>query len=139
MIAAVFIRRLKKGVTFEQFERAWEAEAGYGVPARVINAVSLEDPRRVLSIGFVAIPAEAMDAIAGRAGKQDEARHNRIDEVIESTELRAMFEVKSEHDFTAEPREIELGSAESLLAALAEAGIGDPGRDSARSPPQPDS
>ena len=38
--------------------------------------------------------------------------------MIESTVLRRMFEVRSEHDFTAEPRAIELGSAESLLAAL---------------------
>ena len=45
-------------------------------------------------------------------------RHDRIDTVIESTKLRRMFEVRSEHDFTAEPRAIELGSAESLLAAL---------------------
>jgi len=57
----VFVRKLKPGVTFEEFERAWEADEGYGVPARVFNAVSLEDPRQVLSSGFVDIPAEAIE------------------------------------------------------------------------------
>jgi hypothetical protein len=118
MIAAVFVRRLREGVTFEEFERAWEADEGYGVPARIFNAVSLEDPREVLSIGFVGIPAEAMKAVSGRAAEHDEARHHRVDEVIESTELRAMYELRSEHDFTDQPRAIEVGSAESLLGSL---------------------
>jgi hypothetical protein len=115
MIVAVFVRKLKPGVTFEEFERAWEADQGYGVPARVFNAVSLEDPREVLSVGFVGVPAEAMEAMAPSAAEHDRGRHERIDEVIESTELKAMYELRSEHDFTERPRAIELGSAESLL------------------------
>lgn len=115
MVVAVFVRKLKPGVTFEQFERAWEADEGYGVPARVFNAISLEDPREVLSIGFVGVPAEAMKAMAPSAAEQDKGRHERIDAVIESTELRAMYELRSEHDFTEAPRAIEVGSAESLL------------------------
>jgi hypothetical protein len=115
MIAAVFVRRLKEGVTFEEFERAWAADAGYGVPTRVFNAVSLEDPKEVLSIGFVEMSADAMKAVLGSTADHDEERHDRIDEVIESTELRAMYELRSEHDFSGEPRAIELGSAESML------------------------
>ncbi len=30
-----------------------------------------------------------------------------------------MYELRSEHDFTGDPREIQVGSAQSLLAALA--------------------
>lgn len=122
MIVAVFVRKLKPGVTFEEFERAWEADEGYGVPARVFNAVSLEDPREVLSIGLVGVPAEAMKAMAPSAAEHDKGRHERIDRVIESTELKAMYELRSEHDFSERPREIEVGSVESLLAPLPTSG-----------------
>lgn len=52
----------------------------------MFNAVSLEDPRQVLSIGFVDVRAEAMAAMAPSAAEQTET-----------------------------PRAIEIGSAESLL------------------------
>ena len=45
-------------------------------------------------------------------------RHSRIDAVIESTVLRAFFDLRTEHDLSADPREIELGSAESLLSSF---------------------
>jgi hypothetical protein len=45
-------------------------------------------------------------------------RHDRIAEVIESTELRSFFELRAEHDFSAAPREIEVGGPESLLRLL---------------------
>ena len=45
MIVALFRRRLKDGAEFEDFIEAWEADKGFGVPARVFNAVSLDDPR----------------------------------------------------------------------------------------------
>ena len=117
-VAAVFVRRLKEGVSFKEFEAAWAADTGYGIPARVFNAVSFEDPRNVLSIGFVDIPDEALESMSEAAANQDKDRHDRVDDVIESTELKAMFEVKSEHDFTNEPRAIEMAIGESLLANM---------------------
>jgi hypothetical protein len=84
VIVAVFRRRLRDGKTFEDFKRAWEADRGFGLPARVFNAVSLD----------------------------------RIDEMIESTELRAMYRLATEHDLTSDPREVEIGSPESLLRDL---------------------
>jgi hypothetical protein len=49
---------------------------------------------------------------------QEKVRHGRIEDVIETTELKAMYAVASEHDFTDVPREVSIGSTESLLAAL---------------------
>jgi hypothetical protein len=49
---------------------------------------------------------------------QEAVRHSRIDAVIESTALRAFYYLKTEHDFTGDTREIDLASAESLLASL---------------------
>jgi hypothetical protein len=118
VIVAVFRRRLKDGKTFEDFKQAWEADQGFGVPARVFNAVNLADDREILSVGFVAIEPEALEAGTEQVTAQEQVRHNRIDGVIESTELRAMYRVASEHDLSRDPREIEIGSAESLLRAL---------------------
>jgi hypothetical protein len=118
MIVSVFVRRLKEGRTFEEFLAEWEADRGFGVPTRVFNAPSIDDPRDVITIGFVDISVEELEAGLAAVAAQESVRHDRIDTVIESTKLRRMFEVRSEHDFTAEPRAIELGSAESLLAAL---------------------
>ena len=118
MIVAVFRRRLKEGSSFEDFIEAWEADKGFGVPARVFNAVSLEDSREVLSIGFVDVDASAFAGAAEGVAAQEAVRHSRIDAVIESTVLRAFYDLKTEHDFTGDPREIDLASAESLLASL---------------------
>jgi hypothetical protein len=118
MVVSVLVRRLKDGCTFEDFVRAWEADQGFGVPTRVFNAVSLGDPRDVISIGFVAIGADELaDGLAG-AEAHEALRHQRINDVIESTSLRCMYELRTEHDFTLDPRAITVGSAESLLLAL---------------------
>ncbi len=118
MIVSVFVRRLKEGRTFEDFVAEWEADEGFGVPTRVFNAQSLEDPRDVISIGFVAVPVDELaSGIAGSAGSEA-VRHQRIDTVVESTTLRCMYEVRTEHDFTRLPVEVALGSTQSLLGTL---------------------
>jgi len=118
MIVSVFVRRLKQGRTFEEFLAEWEADRGFGVPTRVFNAPSLDDPRDVITIGFVDISVEELEAGLASVAAQESIRHERIDTVIECTTLRRMFELRAEHDFTSAPARIELGSAESLLAAL---------------------
>ena len=118
MIVSVFVRRLKEGCSFADFLREWEADVGFGVPTRVFNAVSLEDPREVISIGFVGVsPAELTKGLAA-AQVSEQVRHDRIDTVVESTTLRAMYDVQAEYDFTAVPRRIDLAETESLLFAL---------------------
>ncbi|WP_091707096.1 hypothetical protein [Microbacterium sp. cf046] len=118
MIIALFRRRLREGVTFEEFIDAWQADEGFGVPARVFDAVSVDDPREVLSVGFVGIDAADLTTDAERVDAQEAVRHTRIDEVVESTVLHAFYDLRAEHDFSAEPRAVGLASAESLLAAL---------------------
>ena len=118
MIVAVFRRRLKEGAEFEDFVKAWEAEKGFGVPARVFNAVSVDDPREILSIGFVDIDASALPGAAGDVADQESVRHSRIDAVIESTILRGFYDLRTEHDFSGEPRQVELASDGSMLASL---------------------
>jgi hypothetical protein len=119
VIVSVFVRRLKEGRTFADFVEEWEADEGFGVPTRVFNAQSLDDPRDVISVGFVDIGVEALRQGLAAVATQESVRHERIDTVVESTSLRCMYELHTEHDFTSLPREIAVGSPESLLAALA--------------------
>jgi hypothetical protein len=117
-----------------QHDTTWQqgprrhAEQGFGAPTRAFNTVNLADDREVLSIRFVAVEPEALPAGIARVGAQEQRRHSRIDEVIESTELRAMYRLATEHDLSTDPHEIEVGSVEILLRPLvaAEAGLADP-------------
>ena len=118
MIVSVFIRRLKPGATFHDFVREWEADEGFGVPTRVFNAQSLTDPREIISIGFVAVTAEQVTQWLSAAPASETARHERIDTVIESTMLRCMYELRTEHDFSNLPQQIDIGSPVSLMTAL---------------------
>ena len=118
MIVSLFVRRLKAGATFEQFEAEWAADEGYGIPTRVFNAQSLEDPSVVLSIGFVAASAAELMQWVGENSSHDAERKKRIDTVIESTALQAMYEVRGEHDFTTQPLTVAPGDVASLLAPL---------------------
>ncbi len=118
MVISVFRRRLREGKSFEDFIEAWQAEKGFGVPTRVYNAVSVDDEREILTVAFVQVAATAFAHAAESVAEQEEVRHSRIDEVIESTELRGFYDLRCEHDLSSEPREVALGSAESLLAAL---------------------
>jgi hypothetical protein len=118
MIVSMFVRRLKEGRTFAEFVEAWEADTGFGVPTRVFNAQSLDDPRDVISIGFVDVSVDELREGLASAAAEEQFRHDRIDTVIESTSLRCMYELEAEHDLTAAPVAIEPGSPESLLARL---------------------
>jgi hypothetical protein len=118
VIVAVFRRRLKPGKTLEDFTRAWEAERGFGVPARVFTGVSLSDPDEILTVGFVDLDPAELEAGAAAVAAQEHQRHESIAQVIESTELREFYALGGEFDFSDEPREIAADSAESLLAAL---------------------
>ena len=118
VILAVFLRRLKPGYSYADFEEAWRAEEGFGVPARVISASSLADPRDVLTVGFVQIEPDQLAASSEAVADQEAKRHSKIDDVIESTELRAFYAFEGEFDFSAEPRQLDVGSSESVFTVL---------------------
>jgi len=118
LILAVFLRRLKPGCSYSDFEEAWRAEKGFGVPARVISASSLADPRDVLTVGFVQIEPDQLTAIGDAVADQEARRHSKIDDVIESTELRGFYAFEGEFDFSAEPRQVDDGSSESMFGVL---------------------
>lgn len=71
---SVFVRRLKEGRAFAEFIEEWEADEGFGVPTRVFNAQSLDDPRNVISIGFVDIAADQLEKRLAEVVAQEHVR-----------------------------------------------------------------
>jgi hypothetical protein len=104
MIVSVIVRRLREGSTYQDFRRAWYPERGFGVPSRVLNAVRLDDPNEILSIGFLDLEPDALDELAADIAAAEAKRHYRIENVIESTELRAIYQIVDDEDFTDAPR-----------------------------------
>ena len=85
----------------------------------MVNAQILDDPRDVLTVGFVDITVAELEQALASVAAQEQVRHDRIETVVESTALRSMYDLRAEHDFTSVPVAIEPGSAGSLLAVLA--------------------
>ena len=85
MIVSVFVRRLNEGRTFAEFVAEWEADEGFGVPTRGFSAQSLEDPRDVISIGFVDLDAAELAERLTEVAAQERVRHDRIETVVEAT------------------------------------------------------
>ena len=104
MFVAVFVRRLREGKTYEDFLDAWYPDKGFGFDGRgPITAQSLEDERDILTLGFVDLPSrEELNQALARVAEQESTRHDRIDEVIESTTLRAIYEQRDEFDFATD-------------------------------------
>jgi len=104
MYIAVLVRRLREGKTYEDFLDAWYPDRGFGLGGRgPFTARNLEDERELLTVGFVDLgPDEDLGAAMARLAEQEVVRHERIDEVIESMRLRALYEQLDEFDFSSD-------------------------------------
>jgi hypothetical protein len=103
VIGVVFVRKLRPGKTYADFEAAWFPEVGFGVPARVISGPGVTDPSEVVTVGFVDAAPDDLAELGASVAAAEAARHDKIDDVIESTELRTFFVVEGDHDFSAAP------------------------------------
>ncbi|HEX6311730.1 MAG TPA: hypothetical protein VF152_08890 [Acidimicrobiia bacterium] len=104
MFVSLLARRLRPGKTYDDFLRAWYPDKGFGVRMRgPFLARNLEDDREILTVGLIDLSGrdELLDGMAGVAA-QEATRHDRIDEVIESTTLRGIYEVTAEFDFSTD-------------------------------------
>ena len=108
MVGVVFVRRLRDGKTYEDFREAWYPEVGFGVPSRVLSGPSLFEQRDVVTVGFVDADVADLEDLGGRLAAQEAKRHDRIAEVVESTELRTFFVVEDDSDFSGTPRPVEV-------------------------------
>jgi len=103
VIISVLTRRLKEGKDYSDFRAAWLPDKGFGVPTRVVSAVSLEDPREVVTIGFTDLDPADAEAFLARIGPQEKLRHERLEEVLEPGGTNAVYIQVADDDLTNEP------------------------------------
>jgi hypothetical protein len=103
MFVSVLVRRLKPGMTYEDFVRAWYPDKGFGFAGRgPVLARNIEDDREIVAIGFMDLQRDELPATMERIAAQESVRHDRIAEVIESTALRGIYEIADEFDFSTD-------------------------------------
>jgi hypothetical protein len=104
MYISVLARTLRPGASYDDFIEAWYPERGFGVPGRgPYTARNISDEREIVAVGFVDVPdRRVLDEGLARVAAQEAARHARIDEVIESTQLRGIYELLDEFDFSSD-------------------------------------
>jgi hypothetical protein len=104
MFITVIARRLRPGKTYQDFLDAWYPDTGFGVEMRgPILARGVADDAEILAVAFIDLPSrEAVNDALASVAEQESARHDRIDEVIESTSLRGIYEVADEFDFSTD-------------------------------------
>jgi len=103
MIISVFVRRLQEGKTYEDFRKAWLPDKGFGVPTRVVTARGVDDAREILTVGFIDLAGDEMDAFIAQVGSQEAVRHDRIDDVIEPGMTRTYYIQVDDDDLTDAP------------------------------------
>lgn len=103
MIISVLKRRLKEGMDYADFRAAWLPDKGFGVPTRVVSAVSLEDPREVVTIGFTNLDPADAEAFLERIGPQEQLRHERLEAVLEPGGTNSVYLQVADDDLTDEP------------------------------------
>jgi hypothetical protein len=73
------------------------------VPARILSGTGVADEREVVTIGVVDAQPNHLEHLGERVLAAEATRHERIEAVIESTELRTFFVVEGDHDFSEVP------------------------------------
>ena len=103
--AAVLIRRLREGKTYDDFVEAWYPDKGFGFSEGwgPVTARNASDPQEILTLAmFKLAEGESLDEAMARIGSQEAVRHDRLDDVIESTTANGMYEVLDEFDFSSD-------------------------------------
>jgi hypothetical protein len=90
VIIAVFARRLRPGVSVDQFVGAWAPEGDGPYPASVEVALDPADDRRILTvIRYDGAMSEFQAAIPRLIHPES---RDRLAELVESTELQGVYE-----------------------------------------------
>lgn len=97
-LISVFIRKLAPGKSYDDFRKAWYPDKGFGIPVRVINSINSDN--EIVSIGFMKLPEDKIEETKRSISVQEEIRHDRISEVIESTVFKGIFKIMNDDDLT---------------------------------------
>jgi hypothetical protein len=103
MFVAVLVRRLRPGKTYDDFIEAWYPDKGIGFSGRgPFVARNIPDEREILTVGFMDLEPEQLASTMERLAEQEAVRHDRIDDVIEATTVRGIYQVEAEFDFSTD-------------------------------------
>ena len=104
MYISVLARTLRPGMSYRDFVDAWYPDRGFAMPGRGPTPHgSIANEREILALGFVDLSdRRELDEGLRRVAGQEAVRHERIDDVIESTQLRGIYEVLDEFDFSSD-------------------------------------
>ncbi|MEJ8574299.1 hypothetical protein [Microbaculum marinum] len=116
MFVAVLVRRLKPGMTYEDFLRAWYPDKGSGLAGpETILGRNLTDESEILALTQLDLPdVSALQDALQRIGEQEAVRQIRMSEVVESTTVRSVYEVTDEFDLSTDEA-VAAGRARLLL------------------------
>ena len=103
IVIAVLTRRLREGMTYDDFREAWLPDQGFEFPTRVVSAQRVDDDREVITIGFSELDEADAEAQLQRIRPQEQRRHERIDEVVEPEMTRRFYVQLADDDFTHAP------------------------------------
>ena len=104
MYISVLARTLRPQKTYRDFVDAWYPQRGFGMPGRgPYTARNIANEREILAVGFVDLAdRRELDRGLERVAGQEAVRHERIENVIESTQLRGIYELLDEFDFSTD-------------------------------------
>jgi hypothetical protein len=100
VVISILTRRLREGMTLEDFRSAWHREGGFGMPTRVVTGQGLNDPREIVTIGFTDIELDEIEDFLERTAPEEARRHERIAEVVEPASTRAFFVQVADDDLS---------------------------------------
>lgn len=132
-VLSILQRKLKPGKTFEDFQKthipgdsATKNEFGYqtdffDVPTRVINAVSVDDPSIVYSIGLsYGTVAEIFKAAAAGSDKdrKEGARSDQLDEICDDIAQPIIAFVGADNDYGGKGTEYQQDPLEQVTPEI---------------------
>ncbi len=99
-IVAIVGRRLREGVTYEEFRRAWFHNVGFGAANRMLTMLNVADPREVIVIAITDTQHKGTGDLL-RIDQELRAAQS-LDELIEPEISRTFGILVAEDDFSAE-------------------------------------
>jgi hypothetical protein len=97
MMCAVTIRSIKPG-SFDAFREAWEPDPWPSELQRVVISRSDEDPDQVLTVSYLDLDPEALEAVRDDTSRlaAEEARLHRVAEHVDQIVFKGIFRAVEE-------------------------------------------
>lgn len=97
-MVTVISRKLKNGVTFEEYHNKWEPNVEdkstyFSFPVQIIHLANVSDPSEIISIGLLDATEEALYEEAKRVSANEKLRGKKITNLCENVSDTKLFKV----------------------------------------------